>query len=170
MFFIFLANNFSFMEGARLRGTASLFRDYKPEGASAAATVKDGDSTVTVTVGRRILCDLIHAGQDPTAFPDPTEVRLDRPLDSYMHYGWGPHQCLGQDASMTAMTAMFKVVFGLKGLQRAQGGGPGSSWYGESQGELKKVAGPFGLTLYMTPDQSSFSPFPTTMKIWWDAE
>lgn len=160
-----------FMEGARLRATVALFRDYKPSssGSPPTATIQDGSDKVSVPSGRRILVDLIAASQDPAAFPDPLAVKLNRPLHSYIHYGWGPHQCAGMDASMVAMAAMFKVVFGLKGLKRAQGGGPGGAWYGESQGELKTVPGPAGLTLYMTPDQSTFFPFPTTMKVQWDA-
>jgi hypothetical protein len=161
------------MEGARLRATVALYRDYIPtsSGATTPATIVDSSSPtpsnsdkVTVPIGRRIFVDLILASQDPAAFPDPTSVRLDRPLDTYLHYGWGPHQCAGMDASITAMTAMFKTVFGLKGLRRAT-----TSW-GESQGELKKIPGPAGSTLYMTPDQSSFFPFPTTMKLQWEEE
>jgi len=159
------------MEGARLRGGVSLYRDYVPaSGATTAAVIPDGVDKVTVPVNRRILVNLIIASRDPAAFPDPLEVRLDRPLDSYLHYGWGPHQCAGMDASIVAMTTMFKVVFGLKGLKRAQGSAPGGRWYGDNQGELKTVQGPYGLTLYMTPDQSSIFPFPTTMKIQWDSE
>jgi linoleate 8R-lipoxygenase/9,12-octadecadienoate 8-hydroperoxide 8R-isomerase len=62
------------------------------------------------------------------------------------------------------MTATFKTVFGLKGLRRAT-----TSW-GESPGELKKIPGPSVVTIYMTPDQSSFFPFSTTMKVVWDEE
>lgn len=159
------------MEGARLRATVGVYRDYIPASSTEPATIVDTSSpkpspsdNVTVPVGRRILVDIIIASSDPVAFPNPTEVDLHRPLNSYLHYGWGPHQCAGMDASMDAMTAMFKVVFGLKGLRRAT-----TSW-GESPGELKKIPGPAGtgMTIYMTPDQSSFFPFPTTMKVVWD--
>lgn len=158
------------MEGARLTATVGLFRYFKPASGTNAISVSDGDIEVVVPAGRRVLADLIVASRDPLVFPDPNEVKLDRPLDSYIHYGIGPHQCVGNHASIVAMTAMFKVVFGLKGLRRAQGSGPGGRWYGESQGELKKIPGPYGLTLYMTADQSSFYPFPTTMKVEWDEE
>jgi Cytochrome P450 len=149
-----------------------LYRDYKPTaGEPTTAIVADGSETVSVPSGRRILVDLISAGRDPVAFPDPVEVKLDRPIDSYIHYGWGPHQCAGMDISMVAMTAMFKTVFGLKGLRGAQGSAPGGGWYGESQGELKTLQVPgMSITLYMTPDQSSIFPFPTTMKVQWDVE
>ena len=159
------------MEGARLRATVNLYRDYKPAADSpATAIIEDGSDKVSVPSGRRILINLIGASLDPAAFPNPLEVDIGRPLDSYLHYGLGPHQCAGMDASMVAMTAMFKTVFGLKGLKRAQGSAPGGGWYGESQGELKTIRGPYGFNFYMTPDQSTIVPFPTTMKIQWDVE
>ncbi|KAL2062890.1 hypothetical protein VTL71DRAFT_5962 [Oculimacula yallundae] len=159
-----------FLEGARLRGTGTLFRDFKPSSASASKI--DIEGSTTITANSRILLDIQSAHLDPTAFPDPTSVRLDRPLDSYLIYGYGPHQCVGMDVSLTAMTAMFKTVFGLKGLRRVVGSAPGGGWYrgGESQGELKRVPGLDGKTLYMTPDQTGFFPFPTTMKVQWDSE
>jgi hypothetical protein len=164
-----LTNPPSFLEGARLRATVGVFRDYKPaSGSTSPATFLDGKTEVTVPVGGRILIDLIAASRDPTVFPNPLEIDLKRPLDSYVQYGWGPHQCAGMDISKVAMTAMFKTVFSLKNVQRAQGGGPGGSWYGPSQGVLKTLPAPYDMTLYMTADQSSVFPFPTTMKIQWD--
>jgi len=160
-----------FMEGARLSTTASVLRDYKPaSGVATTANIKDGSTAVSISAGQRVLIDFSVASRDPIAFPDPNEVKLDRPLDAYLHYGFGPHQCAGMDASITAITTLFKIVFGLKGLKRAQGSAPGGRWYGESQGEIKKVKSPTGSTIYMTPDQSSFFPFPTTMKIQWDSD
>lgn len=170
-----------FMEGCRLRHGVGVYRDYLPSQESVGVVsflgsisslsntffkaVQDGKDTLEVPYGHRVFVNLIQASQDPAAFPDPTEVRLDRPMDSYLHYGWGPHHCLGKAASKVAMTAMFKAVFGLKGLRRAPWGGMGENW-----GEIKKIPGPMGVTLYMTPDQSSYFPFPTTMKICWDEE
>jgi len=162
-----------FLEGARLRATLGLFRDFRPAiPTTTKVDIADGSSTTTVPAKGRVLVDIKAASQDASAFPDPTSVRLDRPLESYLTYGYGPHQCVGMDASLTAMTAMFKTVFGLKGFRRVVGSAPGGAWYrgGESQGELKKVPGPYGSTMYMTPDQTSFFPFPTTMKVQWDAE
>jgi hypothetical protein len=160
------------MEGARLRVGVVLYREYKPDSSTTApATIFDTSSPnpsaadkLTVPVGGRVLVDLTLASQDPNAFSNATEVDLERPLDSYLSYGWGPHQCAGRDISVVAMTVMFKEVFKLKGLRRAT-----TSW-GESPGELKKIPGPAGLTLYMTPDQGSYFPFPTTMKVVWDEE
>ena len=99
------------------------------------------------------------ASMDAQQFPNPTKVDLTRDLKSYIHYGMGPHQCLGYDVSKTAMTAMLKTVGKLDNLRRSPG----------PQGTLKSVPGP-GITLYMTPDQGTVFPFPTTMKVMWDGE
>jgi linoleate 8R-lipoxygenase/9,12-octadecadienoate 8-hydroperoxide 8R-isomerase len=97
---------------------------------------------------------------DPSVFPEPEKVKLDRDMDSYMHFGFGPHQCLGYGVCRLALATMLKVVGRLDNLRRAPG----------AQGQLKKLAGPGGISMYMAADHSSYSPFPTTMKIQWDGE
>jgi len=97
---------------------------------------------------------------DPAIFPDPHRVKLDRNLDLYIHYGIGPHQCLGYELSKVALTAMLKTVGKLDNLRRAPG----------PQGEIRKIAGPHGFTQYMATDQSEYFPFPTSMKVQWDGE
>lgn len=79
-------------------------------------------------------------------------MRLDRPLESYIHYGEGPHTCLGRDASRVAITAMVKMVCRLDNLRRAPG----------PQGELKKIPRPGGFYIYMREDHGSYFPFPTS--------
>lgn len=142
-----------FMEGSRIRATVGLYRDVATE-----TTIQDGENSINVKPGDEILCDLVTASQDPNAFPEPDKVKLDRPLDSYIHFGWGPHTCLGYGVCKLALTTMLKTVGQLDKLRRAPG----------SQGQMKKVPGPGGITMYMTPDHSSFVPFPTTMKVRWD--
>lgn len=97
---------------------------------------------------------------DENEFPEPEKVKLDRDMDSYIHYGMGPHICLGYGLSKVAMTAMLKTVARLDNLRRAPG----------VQGQIKKIPGPGGFTLYMLADQSSYFPFPTTMKVQWDGD
>jgi linoleate 10R-lipoxygenase len=79
-------------------------------------------------------------------------VRLDRPMENYIHYGVGPHACLGGDASRVALTAMLKTVGRLDHLRRA----PGPS------GQLKKIPRPGGFYIYMRADHGSYWPFPTS--------
>jgi linoleate 8R-lipoxygenase / 9,12-octadecadienoate 8-hydroperoxide 8R-isomerase len=95
---------------------------------------------------------------DPTIFPNPDKVVLDRNPDLYIHCGIGPHQSLGLDLSRVAMATMLKTIGQLDNLRRAPG----------PQGEIKKVTGLHGFSRYMTADQGSYFPFPTSMKIRWD--
>ena len=94
----------------------------------------------------------VGANRDPSVFPSPNEVRIDRPLESYIHYGVGPHRCLGEDASRVALTAMLKVVGRLDNLRRAVG----------PQGQMKKIPRAGGFYIYMTENHGSYFPFPTS--------
>ena len=177
------------LEGARLRGTVAVYRDVatdqtimdyvpcKPDpndptllGANPVNDPKT--STLNLKQGTRVIVDLTTVSHDPAIFPDPEQVKLDRSLDSYMHYGWGPHQCLGMEISRVVMTAMFKAVVGLKGLKKVDGprgelkSFPASVWSGQVGREA--VHEWSGLRAYMTADQSSYWPMPTTLKVRYD--
>lgn len=62
--------------------------------------------------------------------------------------------------SKVALTTMLKTVGRLDNLRRAPG----------PQGQVKQVPGHGGITKYMTADESSWFPFPTTMKVRWDGD
>ena len=94
------------------------------------------------------------------AFEEPEKVKLDRNMDAYAHFGFGPHKCLGIGLCKTGLMTMLKVIGRLDNLRRTPG----------AQGKLHKLTGPGGIAKYMTPDDSGFSPFPTTMKIQWDGD
>ena len=102
----------------------------------------------------------VSAARDPTQFPDPETVDPRRPLDRYIHYGAGPHACLGRGVSQVALTEMFRALFRRKNVRRVPG----------PQGELKKVPRPGGFYVYMREDWGSMWPFPVTMRIMWDEE
>ena len=144
-----------FMEGVRISATVGVFRNV-----AGATTIEDGDRKIGVIPGDEVFVDCVTASQDPVTFPEPEKVKLDRPMDSYLQYGHGPHQCLGYDISKLAMTTMLKTVGKLENLRRAPG----------AQGLIKKIPGPGGVTRYMTADHSRYFPFPTTMKVRWDGE
>lgn len=92
----------------------------------------------------------MDANRDPDIFPDPDEVRLDRPMDAYIHYGEGPHMCLGKEASKVALTAMLRAVGRLSNLRRAPG----------PQGELKKIPRENGFYNYLNEEETGYSAFP----------
>ncbi|EEP75322.1 hypothetical protein UREG_00168 [Uncinocarpus reesii 1704] len=143
------------MEGIRLNGTFGSYRE-----AATAMEVDDDGQHVSIKAGDKVFVSFVSANRDPDVFPNPNEVRLDRPLDSYIHYGQGPHTCLGRDANMVALTSMLRVVGKLKNLRRAPG----------PQGELKKIPRPGGFYIYMREDHGSYFVFPMTFKVHFDGE
>jgi linoleate 10R-lipoxygenase len=117
------------MEGIRLNGTFGSYRR-----SEVTHTFNTEPSPVTVKPGDKVFCSFVGAARDPKIFPDPDQVKVDRDIESYIHYGIGQHTCLGKEASMVALTAMLRVVGRLEGLRRADG----------PQGQLKTVPRPGG--------------------------
>ncbi|KAF3905007.1 hypothetical protein AA313_de0203095 [Arthrobotrys entomopaga] len=143
------------LEANRIAGTFGLYRK-----ANRGLDIVDNETTYHLKRGDVVFVNFITASRDPTVFPDPLEVKLDRPEEAYIHYGYGQHRCLGRDANLIALTAMLKVFGKLKNLRRAPG----------IQGTLKYVPRPGGSKVYLKEDWSSLWPFPTTMKIMFDGE
>ncbi|KAG8526808.1 uncharacterized protein KY384_008237 [Bacidia gigantensis] len=137
------------MEGIRLNGTFGAYRL-----ATEDTTLDDNGRQVKVKKGDKVFCSFVSANREAEFFPDPDTVKLDRPIENYIHYGLGPHACLGGEASRTGLTAMLRVVGKLDNLRRAPG----------PVGELKKIPRPGGFYVYMRSDHGSYWPFPTTMK------
>jgi hypothetical protein len=79
-------------------------------------------------------------------------VDLERPLDLYVTFGFGPLKCLSRDIGTACLLTMLKAVAGLKSLRRMSG----------DQGRLKLVNRPNGFSQYIAPDSSEFTPFPTS--------
>jgi len=144
-----------FLEGSRISSVVGLYRDV-----AASTKINDNGKTIAVEPGQRLLCNLVSACHDPHVFPDPDKVILTRDPNLYIQYGIGPHQCLGYGLSKVGLTAMLKTVGKLDRLRRAP----------PPQGEMKKVPGPNGFTMYMTMDERSYFPFPSSMKINWDGD
>lgn len=143
------------MEGIRMNGTFGLYRK-----ATKSQRIEDKGRQVPLKAGDRAFVSFVGAAKDADVFPEPETIRLDQPLESYIHYGVGSHACLGRDVSCVAIPAMVKTLCRLRNLRRAPG----------PQGELKKIPRPGGIYVYMREDYSSYFPFPTTMKVRYDGE
>ncbi|KAL4882931.1 heme peroxidase [Aspergillus karnatakaensis] len=143
------------LEAIRLNGGSGAFRK-----AGAIQHFKEGDVDVNVQPGDEIFIGSTQANRDPTIFPNPDEVRLDRPDESYLNYGVGSQIGLGKDATLTAVTTLVRTVARLDNLRPAPG----------AQGVLKKVVRPAGYTAYLREDHGAFSHFPTTYRIHYDGE
>jgi linoleate 10R-lipoxygenase len=117
------------MEGIRLNGTFGSYRRSAVE-----TNLDDNGRSVHVKPGDKVFASFVGANREAEFFPEPDTVRIDRPMEIYIHYGLGPHACLGGEASRTALTAMLRVVGRLDNLRRAPG----------PQGQLKKIPRPGG--------------------------
>ncbi|KAI0473051.1 linoleate diol synthase [Xylariaceae sp. FL0804] len=154
------------MEGVRLAGAFGACRE-----AAADGVVREDDGRqVSVKAGDRVFMSYTSAASDAKHFPRPGEVNPRRPLNAYLHFGRGPHACLGRDAAQVALGEMFRAVFRLRNLRRAPG----------PQGELKKVVVPVvpggkgppqqqQPVWYMKEDREAYFPFPCTMVLCYDA-
>jgi len=142
------------LEGGRLAGTFGLYRRVDAD----SVVLEDGDRELHLTKDDMLFVSFISASRDPTIFPDPLQVKLDRPEESYMQYGDGSHECLGKRANIVGLTTMLMEFGKLKNLRRAPG----------LQGQMKTIPKPGGFKAYMKEDWSAFWPFPTTMKVRFD--
>jgi linoleate 10R-lipoxygenase len=94
----------------------------------------------------------VGANVDPVAYPNPKEIKLDRPESSYVNYGWGPHICIGQEINIVANTAILRAFARLPHLKRAPG----------PQGELKYVIKNNVIKAFLQEDWSNYWFFPTS--------
>lgn len=95
--------------------------------------------------------DFITASMDPEVFPKPELIDLERPESSYLQFGYGPHECLGKQLTLMAMTSILKVVAGnLEGLTV------------EGDWKLKGKTLPGGIREFLTEDWARWNAFPTS--------
>ena len=57
----------------------------------------------------QLLVAIWAAMLDPQGFPDPRRFRTDRPLESYLHFGFGTHRCLGAPLARRELFWAFKA-------------------------------------------------------------
>jgi hypothetical protein len=117
----------------------------------------EGPPTV-VERGDVIFTDFITAGRDPSKFPQPTKIKLDRPDEYYIHHGWGPHSCLGREIVTVAGASMLRVLGRLGNLRRAPG----------PAGEMKYKLVNDAFKMYLPEDGSEWTPFPCNKKVIFD--
>jgi linoleate 10R-lipoxygenase len=112
--------------------------------------IKDGPRDVAVQNGDTLFVNFVTAGLDPSKFPDPEEIRLDRPEDFYIHHGWGPHACLGRPIVTVAAASMLRTVARLGNLRCAPG----------PAGEMKSKVVGGAFKEYLAQNGSDWGPFP----------
>lgn len=142
------------LEAIRLNGTFGALREAKE-----VITVEEDGKTYTIQPGQQVFASFDQANHDPSVFPEPNEIRLDRPIDSYINHGQGHTTGFGEQVTKIALVAMLRVVARLPGLRRAAG----------PQGQLKKIPQEGGYHVYLRSDGTAYFPFPMSLKLHWDA-
>lgn len=70
---------------------------------------------------------VLHARRDPLrhvrpdGFPEPGRFRVDRDVRSYLHFGWGMHQCFGLGINLAVIPEITAALLRLPRLRRAPG-------------------------------------------------
>jgi len=140
------------MEGGRLNGETGVIRVVAKE-----TPITEAGHTTNLAHGSTVFVKLRTASHDAEIFPNPDSVDITRSLNSYIHLGHGPHQCLGLPMTRVALTTMLKEVAKLKNLRPAKG----------PQGKIHKVAKKmeageekYVYHAYLTENQDMYFPFP----------
>lgn len=119
--------------------------------------IQDDQGEINILQGTRVVIDTVAACMDPEFFPDPTKVRLDRAMNTYLLFNknYFSHYMIDTKTIQSVLVALFRSTMSLRGLKPAKG----------PQGELKKIASQYGYYEYLTPDWSTKSHFPTTLTV-----
>lgn len=64
-----------------------------------------------IRAGEGIIAPLPAANWDPKAFPDPERLDLTRPASHHHAFGWGPHQCIGQQLARIELHVVYSTLF-----------------------------------------------------------
>lgn len=65
----------------------------------------------TIRAGEGVIASLPAANWDPDAFPEPDKLNLQRTATHHMAFGWGPHQCVGQQLARVELQVVFSTLF-----------------------------------------------------------
>lgn len=83
-----------------------------------------------IPAGTLVLAATQSAAFDEEVVPEPDVFRTDRPWSTYLYFGAGQHQCLGEYVSRTQVPRIAAPLLRLNGLRRAEGDAGRLSWDG----------------------------------------
>lgn len=64
----------------------------------------------TIRAGEGIILDLAPANWDPTVYPEPDKLDLGRDAGQQLGFGYGRHQCVGQQLARAEMQIVFPTL------------------------------------------------------------
>lgn len=109
--------------------TAIQFRTAEADGEIGVGT----PYATAVKAGTRIAACTGSAMFDLGLTPDPETFNPSRPSSSYLHFGFGHHECLGKYVGLVAIPEAVRRILLMPGLRRIDG----------SRGEIDFAGGPF---------------------------
>jgi cytochrome P450 len=65
---------------------------------------------VHIKAGEGIILDLAPANWDEAVFADPGRLDLRRPADNHVAFGFGPHQCVGQQLARAELQIVYPTL------------------------------------------------------------
>lgn len=68
-----------------------------------------GGGTV-IRAGEGVVSSLPAANFDPVAFPEPNKVDITRDARHHHAFGWGPHQCIGQQLARIELQVVYPAL------------------------------------------------------------
>ncbi|KAA5834510.1 cytochrome P450 [Saccharopolyspora hirsuta] len=82
------------------------------EGATSRVALEDVEiGGVLVRAGEGVMALVSAANRDPEAFDRPDELDVDRKARHHVAFGFGPHQCLGQNLARMELQVVFDTLF-----------------------------------------------------------
>lgn len=64
-----------------------------------------------IKAGDGVIASLPAANWDPESFPEPEKLDLTRAAAHHHSFGWGPHQCVGQQLARIELEVVFGTLF-----------------------------------------------------------
>jgi len=65
---------------------------------------------VTIRAGDRVMMTYAAANIDPTVFPEPHTIDLDRDFSRHLGFGWGIHRCVGAPLALQELRILAEVM------------------------------------------------------------
>lgn len=60
--------------------------------------------------GERVMASVLAANHDPSVFPDPQRVDMNRPANQHLTFGYGVHRCAGSYVARLELTVMIERI------------------------------------------------------------
>ncbi|MFI6928614.1 cytochrome P450 [Nonomuraea spiralis] len=82
------------------------------DGVTSRITTEDVEiGGVSIKAGEGVIVSTLSANWDPAVFEDPAELDVERGARHHLAFGFGPHQCLGQNLARMELQIVFDTLF-----------------------------------------------------------